>query len=133
MSSTISNFTLYAFVALGGACGASLRFYISQLVLNWLGKGFPFATLMVNITGSFIMGLLYQLIEHEILDISVHRTLIGIGFLGAFTTFSTFSLDSLLLIQQGDLLKAALNILLNVSLCIAAAGFGLYLVSALAK
>ncbi len=133
MSNAISNFTIYAFVALGGACGASLRFYISQLVLNWLGKGFPFATLMVNITGSFIMGLLYQLIEHEILDINVHRTLIGIGFLGAFTTFSTFSLDSLLLIQQGDLLKAALNVLLNVSLCIAAAGLGLYLVSALAK
>ena len=75
MTNTISNFTLYAFVALGGACGASLRFYISQLVLNWLGKGFPFATLMVNITGSFIMGLLYQLIEHQILDINIHRTL----------------------------------------------------------
>ncbi|MGV2872562.1 fluoride efflux transporter CrcB [Colwellia sp. E150_009] len=133
MTNAISNVTLYAFVALGGACGASLRFYISQLVLNWLGKGFPFATLMVNIIGSFIMGILYQLIEHEILDINIHRTLIGIGFLGAFTTFSTFSLDSLLLIQQGDLLKAAINILLNVSLCIAAAALGLYLVSTIAK
>ncbi len=133
MTNGISNFTLYAFVALGGACGASLRFYISQLVLNWLGKGFPFATLMVNISGSFIMGVLFQLIEHEVLDIQVHRTLIGIGFLGAFTTFSTFSLDTLLLLQQGDVLKASINILLNVSLCIAAAGLGLYLVSALAK
>ncbi len=133
MTNAISNFTLYTFIALGGACGASLRFYISQLVLNWLGKGFPFATLMVNITGSFVMGLLYQLIEQEILEINVHRTLIGIGFLGAFTTFSTFSLDSVLLIQQGYLLKAAINILLNVSLCIAAATLGLYLVSALVK
>ena len=133
MTSTISNFSLYIFVALGGACGASLRFYIYQLVLNWLGKGFPFATLMVNIIGSFVMGLLYQLIENGILDINIHRTLIGVGFLGAFTTFSTFSLDSLLLIQQGDLTKAAINILLNVSLCIAAAGLGLYLVSNLAK
>ena len=133
MSSAINNFTLYAFVALGGACGASLRFYISQLVLNWLGKGFPFATLMVNICGSFIMGLLYQLIEHEILDIHIHRTLIGIGFLGAFTTFSTFSLDSLLLLQQGDVLKAALNILLNVTLCIGAAALGMFMVTALAK
>jgi len=133
MTSTISNFTLYAFVALGGACGASLRFYIYQLVLNWLGKGFPFATLMVNIIGSFMMGLLYQLIDDGMLDINIHRTLLGVGFLGAFTTFSTFSLDSLLLIQQGDLLKAGVNILLNVSLCIAAAGLGLYLVSNLAK
>ena len=79
------------------------------------------------------MGLLYQLIEHEILDINVHRTLIGIGFLGAFTTFSTFSLDSLLLLQQGEVLKAAINILLNVSLCIGAAGLGMFMVSALAK
>lgn len=131
--STINQYTLYAFIAIGGACGATLRFYISQLVLNWLGKGFPFATLMVNITGSFVMGLLFQLIEHEILDVNIHRTLIGIGFLGAFTTFSTFSLDTLLLLQQGDLLKAGLNVLLNVSLCIAAAGLGIYLVSALAK
>ncbi|MCP4985363.1 MAG: fluoride efflux transporter CrcB [Colwellia sp.] len=129
----MSHFTLYAFVALGGACGASLRFYISQLVLNWLGKGFPFATLMVNICGSFVMGLLYQLIEHEILDINIHRTLIGIGFLGAFTTFSTFSLDSLLLLQQGYVLKAALNILLNVSLCIGAAALGMFMVTTLAK
>jgi CrcB protein len=88
---------------------------------------------MVNITGSFVMGVLFQLIDHEILDINIHRTLIGIGFLGAFTTFSTFSLDTLLLLQQGDVLKAGLNILLNVVLCIAAAGLGLYLVSAFAK
>jgi len=133
MTNTISNFTLYTFVALGGACGASLRFYISQLVLNWLGKGFPFATLMVNITGSLVMGILYQLIEQGIVDIHVHRTLLGIGFLGAFTTFSTFSLDTMLLLQQGDVLKAGINVLLNVSLCIAAAALGLYLVSAVAK
>ncbi|TYK64217.1 fluoride efflux transporter CrcB [Colwellia echini] len=133
MTNAISNYMLYFYVAIGGACGASLRFYISQLVLSWLGKGFPFATLMVNIIGSFTMGLLYQLIEHEILNISVHRTLLGIGFLGAFTTFSTFSLDSLLLLQQGDVLKAALNILLNVSLCIAAAALGMFMVTTLVK
>lgn len=133
MNSAISNITLYAFVALGGACGASLRFYISQLVLNWLGKGFPFATLLVNICGSFVMGLLYQLIEYELMDLHVHRTLIGIGFLGAFTTFSTFSLDSLLLLQQGEMLKAALNIFLNVFMCIGAAALGIFTVTALTK
>ncbi|MEI6893272.1 MAG: fluoride efflux transporter CrcB [Colwellia sp.] len=133
MTNVINNYMLYAFVALGGACGASLRFYISQLVLNWLGKGFPFATLMVNIIGSFTMGLLYQLIEHEVLNVNVHKTLIGIGFLGAFTTFSTFSLDSLLLLQQGEVLKATLNILLNVSLCIAAAALGMFMVTTFIK
>ena len=129
MSSVTSNFTLYLFVAIGGACGASLRFYIYQLVLNWLGKGFPFATLMVNIIGSLMMGLIYQLIELEVFNITIHRTLLGVGFLGAFTTFSTFSLDSLLLFQQGEVLKASLNILLNVFLCIGAAGLGIRLPS----
>jgi CrcB protein len=129
MTNGISNLSLYVFVALGGATGASLRFYVYQLVLNWLGKGFPFATLLVNIVGSLIMGLLYALIEEGILSVGVHRTLIGIGLLGAFTTFSTFSLDTFLLIQQGDLLKAMLNVLLNVCLCVLAAGLGIYIIS----
>ncbi|MDO6446998.1 fluoride efflux transporter CrcB [Colwellia sp. 1_MG-2023] len=129
MTNSVSNFTLYAFVALGGAGGASLRFYISQLLLNWLGKGFPFATLAVNISGSLIMGTLYGLIEQGVIEVSIYRTLIGIGFLGAFTTFSTFSLDTLLLMQQGELFKAMINVLLNVSLCIFAAGIGIYLVT----
>jgi len=129
MTNTISNITLYSLIALGGAGGASLRFYISQLILNSLGKGFPFATLAVNISGSLIMGVLYGLIEQGIIEVSVYRTLIGIGFLGAFTTFSTFSLDTLLLMQQGELFKAMTNVLLNVSLCIFAAGIGIYLVT----
>ncbi|UUO22197.1 fluoride efflux transporter CrcB [Colwellia sp. M166] len=129
MTNNISNLSLYLFVALGGAFGASFRFYISQLILNWLGKGFPFATLAVNISGSLIMGALYGLIEQNVIEVSVYRTLIGIGFLGAFTTFSTFSLDTLLLIQQGDVLKATINILLNVSLCISAAALGMFIVS----
>lgn len=133
MNNGISNLTLYVLVALGGALGSSLRFYISQLLLNWLGKGFPFATLAVNISGSLIMGALYGLIEQGIIEVSVYRTLIGIGFLGAFTTFSTFSLDTYLLMQQGEFLKAALNVLLNVSVCIFAAGLGMYLITLLNK
>ncbi len=133
MTNVISNYTLYAFIAIGGACGASLRFYLSQLILNWLGKGFPFATLAVNILGSLTMGLLYGLIEEGIIEVSVYRTLIGIGFLGAFTTFSTFSLDTLLLMQQGELFKAMANVLLNVCLCVTAAGLGMYIVSLFSK
>lgn len=129
MTNAINNVTLYTLVALGGAGGASLRFFISQLILNWLGKGFPFATLTVNISGSLVMGILYGLIEQGVIELGVYRTLIGIGFLGAFTTFSTFSLDTLLLIQQGDFFKAMINILLNVSLCIFAAALGMFIVT----
>ncbi|MBO9490538.1 fluoride efflux transporter CrcB [Endozoicomonas sp. G2_1] len=130
---TLNPWLIYGLVALGGASGASLRFYISQLMLNWLGKGFPFATLTVNISGSLIMGLLYSLIEQGIIEVHLSRTLIGIGFLGAFTTFSTFSLDTLLLLQQGELLKAFTNVLLNVGLCLLAAAAGMYLVNLISK
>ena len=129
MTSGINTFTLYAFVAIGGASGASLRFFISQLILNWLGKGFPFATLVVNISGSLIMGFLYGLIEQGNIEVHIYRTLVGIGFLGAFTTFSTFSLDTVLLLQQGELIKAMLNIFLNVTLCVLAAALGMFIVS----
>tara|TARA_B110000238_G_C16067902_1_gene413601 strand:+ start:648 stop:1049 length:402 start_codon:yes stop_codon:yes gene_type:complete len=129
MTNGINTFTLYILVAIGGASGASLRFFISQLILNWLGKGFPFATLVVNISGSLLMGFLYGLIEQLNLEIQVYRTLIGIGFLGAFTTFSTFSLDTLLLFQQGDIIKAMLNIILNVTLCVLAAALGIFVVA----
>lgn len=133
MTSAISNFTLYTMVAIGGAFGASFRFFIYQFMMNWLGKGFPYATLTVNVVGSLVMGALYALIEQGILEVSVYRTLIGIGFLGAFTTFSTFSLDSLLLIQQGAFLKAISNIFLNVGLCIMSAALGMFIVSLLHK
>ncbi|REL26832.1 fluoride efflux transporter CrcB [Thalassotalea euphylliae] len=129
MSSALNSLSVYLLVALGGACGASLRFFISQFVLNWLGKGFPFATLIVNISGSFIMGLLYGLIEQGVMQVAITRTLIGIGFLGAFTTFSTFSLDTVLLIQHGEYIKAVTNILLNVVLCVGAAALGIFLVT----
>ena len=129
MTSGISNLMLYIFVALGGACGASLRFFVYQLILNWAGKGFPFATLAVNISGSLVMGVLYGLIEQGIIEISPYRTLVGVGFLGAFTTFSTFSLDTVLILQQGEYFKAMMNIFLNVSLCIVAAALGMFLVS----
>jgi len=74
------------------------------------------------------MGVLYGLIEREIITVSPAKTLIGIGFLGALTTFSTFSMDSLLLLQQGHFLKMALNITLNVVVCIFMAWLGLQLV-----
>ncbi|MDC2888058.1 fluoride efflux transporter CrcB [Psychrosphaera algicola] len=116
------------FVAIGGAIGASLRYSATIGVTAWLGKGFPYTTLLVNILGSFIMGLLFSLIEHGIVAELPWRPLIGVGILGALTTFSTFSLDTLLMLQNGEWQKAIINILLNVLVCILATWLGMQLV-----
>jgi CrcB protein len=120
--------TVYIFIALGGATGACLRYFLSQLMLQWFGKGCPFGTLLVNIVGSFFLGFLYSLLEHGQLEAALWRTTIGIGFLGALTTFSTFSVDTLMLFQQGLWFKAALNVTLNILCCLFAAWLGTQLV-----
>ena len=119
---------IYLYIAVGGATGACLRFFLSQLMLQWFGKGFPFGTLLVNVIGSFSLGFLYSLIEQGHLEIVLWRTAIGIGFLGALTTFSTFSVDTLLLLQHGFWLKGILNIIINISCCLFAAWIGTQLV-----
>ena len=124
----MNNLILYGFVALGGASGAVLRTMISQVAITLLGKGFPFGTLIVNVLGSFIMGILFALLDDNLIADTPWRQLIGLGFLGALTTFSTFSMDTLLLLQEGEWLKAALNVSLNVGLCIFVAYLGMRLV-----
>jgi CrcB protein len=84
----------------------------------------------VNIIGSFLLGVLFSAIEHGIIGDQYWRPFIGIGLLGALTTFSTFSMDSLMMLQQGEWNKAILNILLNVFVCLVAAWLGLQSFSA---
>ena len=115
-------------VACGGAFGATLRYLIGIGMVSLFGKGFPFATLTVNVIGSLIMGCIYQLVQQGTMSSSPWWPLIGVGFLGALTTFSSFSMDSLLLIQQGELFKAMLNVILNVVVCLLAAYLGTLLV-----
>lgn len=114
-------------VAFGGALGAVSRFQITNWFSVWFGTNFPYATLAVNVGGSLVMGLLMAALTQGSL-ISPHwRPLIGIGFLGALTTFSTFSFDTLILFTQGEWLKAGLNIILNVALCLIAVAVGYFL------
>jgi len=115
-------------VATGGAFGAISRYLMGLGLLNLLGKSFPFSTLSVNILGSFIMGIIYQLIEQGTLSQRPWWPLVGVGFLGALTTFSSFSLDTLVLMQHGDLFKAALNVTLNVVVCILVVYIGMLFV-----
>lgn len=112
------------FVAMGGAVGAMLRYGISSGIYTWFGRSFPYGTLAVNVLGSFAIGLLSILliekfdVPHEV------RLALVVGVLGALTTFSTFSWDTLDLMQQGMMQKAFINVLLNVVICIGAAWAG---------
>jgi CrcB protein len=117
----------YCAIAIGGALGACLRFGLSEVMLHLFGRAFPFGTLLVNILGSFAIGLLYGLILTEQITPNPWRIFIGIGILGAFTTFSTFSMDTVLLLQQGAFVKAALNVFANVVLCLTLTWFGMKL------
>lgn len=113
-------------IAFGGACGAVLRFLVSSGVYQWLGRGFPYGTLTVNVLGSFLIGLLTEVLVLQRIAITMeYRSAILVGLFGSFTTFSTFSLETLFLIEQGNLLKAALNILISVCACVFAVWIGL--------
>lgn len=101
----------YLFIAAGGAAGAVLRYVISGWSYRLLGTGFPWGTLVVNVLGSFLIGFLWQLFEYVPISSNV-RSLIFIGGLGAFTTFSTFAFESLNLIRDGEITLGLANILL---------------------
>ena len=112
-------------IAAGGALGALLRFWVSSGLHALLGRAFPYGTLAVNILGSLMMGFLYVLFLERMTVGPEIRAGLLIGLLGAFTTFSTFSIETLNLIEQADYLKAGLNMLLSVVACLSAAWIGL--------
>lgn len=114
-------------IALGGALGASARFAMTHQAHLWFGRDFAWGTLSVNVLGSFIVGLV-AIVLVEKLEVSMEwRAFIMIGFLGAFTTFSSFSLESMHYLQEGEVHKAMLNISVSVIGCLIAVWAGLML------
>lgn len=112
-------------IALGGSAGAVTRFLVANGIYGVLGRGFPHGTLFINVSGSFLMGFLTELMLQRFALAVEYRAAILVGFLGAYTTFSTFALETLYLFEEGSLLKAFLNIFLSAVLCLAACWFGL--------
>lgn len=115
----------YIAVAFGGALGAMSRYWVYNAFLGWTENKFPYATLIINILGSFLIGIAFVLITERVQIGPEWRGIITVGFLGAFTTFSTFSMDTLGLVEQGQYGAALVYILSSVVVCIVVAWLGL--------
>ncbi len=112
-------------IACGGAVGSVLRYWMSIGVYSLLGRDFPYGTLAVNVLGSFIMGFLAMFFVERFVEVAADlRSLLLIGFLGGFTTFSSFSIETLNLLESGELIRAVLNIGLSLGLCLMAVWLG---------
>ncbi|MBC8380514.1 MAG: fluoride efflux transporter CrcB [Pseudomonadales bacterium] len=114
-------------VALGGALGSMARYALSTWIFQVSSHKFPYATLTVNVLGSFVMGILFVVIVERAALPQEMRSLLMIGFIGAFTTFSTFSLDALGLWQNGHLFMALIYTLATVILCLIAISSAIWL------
>ena len=114
-------------VAVGGAIGSLLRYYVGLGSLRLMGPGFPWGTLVVNVVGCFIIGVFAEMIARRFNASVELRLLLITGFLGGFTTFSAFSLDAITLFERGDIFAGGIYIVASVGLSMAAvmAGLGL--------
>lgn len=106
-------------IALGGALGATLRYLVLQIVET--SSGFPVGTLLVNVLGSFVIGVIYVLILEKSAISEIWRPFLMVGLLGGFTTFSTFSLETVYLFEDGRIFTALSYVVLSAILCILAA------------
>ena len=113
-------------VAIGGAIGSVARFWLTEASAKWCGAEFPWGTVIANVTGSFLIGLIAALPVMGPRDLlrPMGRQFLMVGIMGGYTTFSSFSLQTLTMVQHGHLAKAALNVGGSVVLCLVAVAAG---------
>ncbi len=109
----------YLIVSLGAAIGGGMRYWVSNLTYKFLPSTFPYGTLAVNVIGSFILGVIIFMFDDKELITPGVRLFLAVGFCGGFTTFSTFSLETINLLKDSQIIPAFLNILLSLFLCLA--------------
>ena len=112
-------------VFVGGGLGAAARYILQGAVYRVTGAGFPYGTLIVNILGCFVIGLLMSSMEERFMAAPSLRVFLTVGILGGFTTFSSFSYESMMLLREGDIIAGGLNIVLSVVICLGATWLGL--------
>ncbi|MGO9135569.1 MAG: fluoride efflux transporter CrcB [Methylovirgula sp.] len=117
---------VYLAIAVFGTLGCWARYLMTNAVQSLLGRDFPYATLSINVLGSFVMGFLFVATLERLMVSPYLRVGMLTGFLGGFTTFSTFSMETLLLAEQGETLKAAAYVALSIVLGVGGAVGGAY-------
>ena len=127
MSTITAGFSTILAIAGGGALGALGRYYVMSFVGRFTGHGFPWGTLCVNILGSALMGILIHELAVRAPVAGEWRAFLAVGVVGAFTTFSTFSLDAVVLIERGEIWAALGYVMSSVVLCIGGLWLGLTL------
>jgi CrcB protein len=117
---------MYLWIGLGGALGSMARYWCSGFVADRVGETFPWGTLLVNVAGSFVIGFFATLTgpDGRMLAGSTARQFVMTGILGGYTTFSSFSLQTLTLARDGEWLRAGANVALSVVLCLMAVWLG---------
>jgi CrcB protein len=114
-------------ICLGGAVGTGARYLLGGLVVRWLGADFPYGTLLINVLGSFLAGLVQQVGLSTLLIPDTLRVVLAIGVLGGFTTYSSFSYETLKLVEAGSWVGAAMYVALTSALCLGCCALGLSL------
>ena len=113
------------FICLGGAIGTGLRYLTSSLAVRWLGVDFPYGTLIVNVVGSFLIGLIQQVGATSLLIPETTRLFLTVGIMGGLTTYSSFSYETLRLAQIGAWGQAWINVLVTTAVCLGVCFLGI--------
>jgi len=123
----------YIWVAIGGALGTTARYWLSGVVARLIGETFPWGTLVINISGSFVIGFFAAFTgpDGRVFVGSTARQFVMVGLCGGFTTFSSFSLQTLNLMNDGEWVRAGGNVVLSVALCLIAVWVGFMIASTL--
>ena len=123
----MSTFSSIASIGIGATIGATCRYYIGILSIQYLGNGVPYGTLISNIIGSFLAGILIVLVLEKLYLSETYRLMLLVGLAGSLTTMSALSIESVEMLGGGDYSQALINILLNLGLSLLAASLGVML------
>jgi len=118
-------------ISLGAIVGANLRYFVAQQVARLVSPSFPYGTLLINVTGSFVIGFFLIWTTGRVLADPRWRLLIAVGFCGGYTTFSSYAYETFVLMEQGQWLSSMLNVVVSNLLCLAAVVLGAVLARSL--